>query len=353
MKSTNRKTYLDILRILAAFLVIFNHTDGYVLFQYAKSLPKFIPYTMLSIITTTDIPLFFMITGAVLLAKEEPLSVVLKKRVLRFSLLIISASTLMYLLVTPFREFTLHGWLASCLNRSIEGSYWYLYTHLAFLIMLPYIRKIVVNFNKNDFKYFIIVHCIIVTILPAIDYIVYYQTGSHFEVFPELTSLMMVYRSFFYPIMGYYLDKHFDTSKFKFRTLLPLYGACAIAFGIAIAFVHHNGITYGFTEAFLGMFDYLFAITLFLTAKCFVHQIEPLKNFSVFANITSTIAPLTLGIYVFYPALKLYIQKPLERFLGPQIPVLFGALAWCLVSMTVGGLITFVLKRIPGIKKIL
>ncbi len=32
MKSTYRKTHLDILRILANFLVIFNHTAGFTLY---------------------------------------------------------------------------------------------------------------------------------------------------------------------------------------------------------------------------------------------------------------------------------------------------------------------------------
>ncbi len=353
MKVTNRKTYLDTLRILANFLVIFNHTAGYVLYQNATNIPTSVAYTALSLFTKINIPLFFMITGVLLLGKEEPLGVVLKKRVLRFALLLLGANTLMYFVHTPLSAFDFQKWLSACLNCGIEGSYWYLYTHLAFLIMLPYIRKMVANFTKKDFGYFIAIHCIVATVLTVVDYAVYVGTDNHFEVFPELTALIMVYQSFFYPIVGYYLDKHFDITALKGKLLLPLYGICVVGFGVVSYLTYDQGIRFGYSEDFFKMFDYVLAITIFLTMKYLFARKEATGKRSFGTAIVSTIAPLTLGIYILDPALKLYLQQPVEAFLGPQTPTLLVAFIWCFVSMAVGGLLTFALRLIPGMKKIL
>ncbi len=355
MKQTSRKTYLDVLRILANFLVIFNHTSGYYLYQNATYISKWkgVAYVAISLFTKINIPLFFMITGVLLLGKEEPLNVVLKKRVLRFAILLLGANTLMYFVRTPFHELNFQKWLSACLNCTAEGSYWYLYTHLAFLIMLPYIRKMVINFTKKDFGYFLAIHCIVATILPIVDYFVYVGTGNHVNVFPELTALIMVYQSFFYPIVGYYIDKHFDGTSLNFKTLLPLYGVCAVGIGVVSYLTYNQGIRFGYTEDFFKLFDYVLAITTFLTMKYVFSKKEASQKHSFGTATIATIAPLTLGIYILEPALKICLQESLNMTLAFLTPKLLISFAWCFLSMLICGLFTFVLRLIPGVKKIL
>lgn len=352
MKSTNRKTYLDVLRIIANFLVVFNHTAGYTLYQYANSYPESIFYTTLSLLTKINIPTFLMITGVLLLGKEEEIGVVLRKRVLRFAILIFSANTLMYFVHTPFAEFDFMKWLNACLNCGAEGSYWYLYTQLGILIMLPYLRKIAAGFTKKDFKYFLIVHFVVATVIPFIDHFVFLSNGVHINVFPEVTAVVMVYHTFFYPLVGYYLDKNIDMSEMKFKKLLPLYGVCAVGIGIVTWLTRVQGLRIGFTEDYFKMFDYIFAITAFLTVKYLFVKREWLKNWPFVQKVIATVAPLTLGIYILDPALKVWLPN-VETFLPTGTPILFVAIIWCVVSMILGGLITFVLKLIPGVKKVL
>lgn len=352
MKSTNRKTYLDVLRIIANFLVVFNHTAGYTLYQYADSYPESIFYTTLSLLTKINIPTFLMITGVLLLGKEEEIGVVLRKRVLRFAILIFSANTLMYFVHTPFAEFDFMKWLNACLNCGAEGSYWYLYTQLGILIMLPYLRKIAASFSRKDFKYFIAVHFALSTILPFIDYFVFLNKGVHLEIFPEATAVVMMWHTFFYPLVGYYLDKNIDMTTVKFKQLLPLYGVCAVGIGVTTWLTRGQGMRFGFTEDYFKMFDYVFAITVFLTVKYLLVNKGWFQNCSFMQKAIAMVAPLTLGIYILDPALKVWLPN-VEAFLPTGTPILLMALAWCIVSMVVGGLITFVLKLIPGVKKVL
>lgn len=352
MNSTNRKTYLDVLRILANFFVVFNHTAGYTLYQYADSYPESIFYTTLSLLTKINIPTFLMITGVLLLGKEEEIGVVLRKRVLRFVILILSANTFMYFVHTPFAEFDFMKWLNACLNCSAEGSYWYLYTHLAILIMLPYLRKIAASFSRKDFKYFIAVHFVVSTVLPFIDYFVFLNKGVHLEIFPEATAVVMIYHTFFYPLVGYYLDKNIDMTTVKFKQLLPLWGICVVGTGLTTWLTRGQGIRFGYTEDYFKMFDYVFAIAVFLTVKYLLVNKGWFKDCKFMQRAIAVMASLTLGIYILDPALKVYLPK-VESFLPAGTPILLTAIAWCVVSIVVGGFITFVLKLIPGVKKVL
>ena len=352
MKSTNRKTYLDVLRILANFLVVFNHTAGYTLYQYADNIMSSTFYTTISLITKINIPVFLMITGILLLGKEEEIGIVFRKRILRFALLILGSNTLMYFVRTPLKEFDFFRWLDACLNCSIEGSYWYLYTHLGILIMLPYLRKLAASFTKRDFKYFLCVHFVVATVIPFIDHFVFLCRGVHINIFPEATAVVMVYHTFFYPLIGFYLDKHIDMSEMKFKKLLPLYGVCVVGVGITTWFTRMQGVRFGFTEDYFGMFDYIFAITVFLTVKYLLVKREWLKNCTFMQGVIRTVAPLTLGIYILDPILKVYLPQ-IERFLPASTPILLTAIVWCFVSMAVGGLITFALKLAPCVKKVL
>jgi surface polysaccharide O-acyltransferase-like enzyme len=74
-----RKVYLDLIRILAAFCVIFNHTNdnGFFLFA-AREWGSFTfwGYMFFSVFCKAAVPLFLMISGALMLSREEPASAV-------------------------------------------------------------------------------------------------------------------------------------------------------------------------------------------------------------------------------------------------------------------------------------
>ena len=74
----NRKTYLDIMRIVACILVIFNHLPGFELYKTTKGVPQFI-FMIISVITKMNVSIFFLISGALLLNKKESIAITLRK----------------------------------------------------------------------------------------------------------------------------------------------------------------------------------------------------------------------------------------------------------------------------------
>lgn len=83
--------YVEIIRIAAILFVIFNHTkqQGFVMFTLCEK--GSFPYwfnMFFSVITGIGVPLFFMISGMLLLGREETIGYVWKKRILKIAVIL-------------------------------------------------------------------------------------------------------------------------------------------------------------------------------------------------------------------------------------------------------------------------
>ena len=100
MEKKEKRIYFEVMRIVACFFVIFNHTsvNGYFLFSTREpGSAHFWIELFVSVFCKFAVPLFLAISGALLLAKEdEPLSVIYKKRFPRILLVLLLSSLLYY-----------------------------------------------------------------------------------------------------------------------------------------------------------------------------------------------------------------------------------------------------------------
>jgi hypothetical protein len=62
---------------------------------------------------------------------------------------------------------------------------------------------------------------------------------------------------------------------------------------------------------------------------------------------------LTLGIYLLDPYLKLFLYYKYEMFMIQKFPVLVVSIGWVLISMFLGATITAIIRKLPGLKRIL
>ena len=81
-----RRVYIDFLKVIAIYLVLFNHTgvSGFVLFTVRQGTKMYFPLMFNAILIKIAVPLFFMASGALLLGKEESYRDLLCRRFLRF-----------------------------------------------------------------------------------------------------------------------------------------------------------------------------------------------------------------------------------------------------------------------------
>ena len=82
-----KKIYIEMIRIIACSLVIFNHLRGYDLYTISSGIKQFF-YMSLTMITRIHVPLFFMISGSLLLNRNDDIGGVLKKRVVRIVIVV-------------------------------------------------------------------------------------------------------------------------------------------------------------------------------------------------------------------------------------------------------------------------
>lgn len=160
-----RKTYIDFVKIIAIFLVLLNHTGtrGFFIASQKQESVFYPFYLCNAVIIKVAVPWFFMASGALLLTKEETIKDVLTKRFIKFLLSLIVFSGIVYLYNIAsgeVQEWSIRSFATDLYTGKISGHFWYLYAYLAYILMLPLIRKFVKVLNWNDFKWILLTHLI-------------------------------------------------------------------------------------------------------------------------------------------------------------------------------------------------
>lgn len=349
-----RKTYLDFLRILAAFLVLYNHTPGYHFFLNFKTSPVRILFTILvSSFTCVNLPLFFMISGALLLGKDYTYEDLLRRRVPRFAAVLFGASMLLYA-AEHFHDFSILSALATSVTCNVTGVYWFLFTYLGFLLSLPFLRMIAKHITGKEFLLLVICRTVFADIPAVLDHISYVQGWYHAAVsgyfnlpFAELDFL-------FYPLIGYYLDRNLSGKSIK--KLLPLLAVLILGDLMISGAISYRRYTWDMaTQYYLGIFANLSAVAVFLITKYIFEFLQPRIQGRFPEKCLAGISALTLGIYLMDPFLKDHVglYQKMESWLGGSVHVLVLSVLYCFVSMAIGGAITWVLKKLPVFRKLL
>lgn len=214
----NRKPYLDLLRILALFMVVFNHA------ALISPVREYSGHAMYWVILLADecckmaVPLFFMVSGALLLHREEPLSVLFRKRVLRFAVLIILfvGGQLFFASCISGMGWSWMRFLTSCFTGNIYSyitaahAVWFLYGYLGMLLLLPILRPMAQNMKNSHFILLMALQLACLVILPAISALVAGETDFFLNSFLPFAD--GVYPPFcwthciFYALLGYFLE---------------------------------------------------------------------------------------------------------------------------------------------------
>lgn len=203
----NKILYVEILRVLAILFVLFNHTrnDGYTHFTLcAGGTFSYWFWMFFSIFCKFSVPLFFMISGMMLLGKEESLAVLWKKRILKFSCILVLFSLFQYLweCLPAGRMFSVREYFLLLYSKGVVEVYWFLYLYLAFLMMLPFLRKIAQNLKAQEFNYLVVLMIVFGGLIPAAEYLIFKGTVT-LNVLIVPTGVLGI--TFFYPLIGYYL----------------------------------------------------------------------------------------------------------------------------------------------------
>jgi len=347
-----RKTYLDFLRIMSAFFVIYHHSPGFRYYTEANVSPAEKFFAIFGATSVTiHVPLFFMVSGALLLNKEENYRTLFVKRILRFFIVLFCSSFVTFVLST----LTLNPgtFFIDFFTGSVEPAFWFLYAYLGFLFILPFLRKIAKHLSKADIFLVLTLRFVFSSLLPILNYcaktlgLPLLYPSSHFTVPFALDDIL------FYPLIGFYFDHYYCLKRNKKNMLIILFILILTGNCLSTIITYHQGAHSVFSQSYLTLFNYSSALATFLCIKYFFEHSKSNKAHSIFCRLLHNIAPLTLGIYVMEPVSRSVFYKMVCMFLGFSVHPIVSSLAYCCVSMTICGSITYVLKKLPYIKKLL
>lgn len=353
-------TYFDILRVLSIFIVIFAHTsnDGYFLFaKYPNNSLQFWTYLFIAIAVRFPIPIFFGISGALLLGKEnESLKDLWSKKILNMFLIYITISLFYYVDKSYFvnggsRDFSITSFVTTLYDAVHETQLWYICEYITFLICLPFLRAIVKSLETKYYYYMIGVGAFF-KLLPIIEYLLW--NGEH-TLYYSFKITWLISDIIFFPIVGYFLH-HIITIDQTKKALLPVWIAYILTVVLTCIATYKLGIAAGeYSESrsqfFFDYTNFISCIALFLTFKYICAKITFSDRLNSFIALLGS---LTFGTYLFH-FFFLHISSLRQWLYTMQASGLnefIAAIIYSFVIMVLSYLLSYVLSRIPFVKKL-
>ena len=353
----SRKIFIDILRILCCFLVIVNHTNSQI-FLSVSSVSEGIGITyILSMAyfyaSKIAVPIFFMISGALLLNKDWDIKDFIKKRLLRYIIILIFFSAIYYIYynkdndIWHFKNILI--FLKNIYNVHITNAFWFLYSYLGILIMLPLLRKMVKHLSKYEYYYLFAIYIIIYSILPIAEKIFKVDGLSMF------TRKLIFNETIIYFILGHYLLNVYNIKKINSKRFFII--SCITFISYIITSCIYTIITLnnkGEYDLFFADTESIIRLLPSLSIFFIVYIIsEKLKLNNKVEKIIIWISKCTLGVYLISDLLIQLTRKIYDKLLVNNVQILIAMVIWELIIFAVGVLITSVLKKVPILRKLL
>lgn len=356
MGKQNKQLHFEIMRIIAIFFVIFIHTDsdGYYLFkQYQYTDISFWGYLCVTLISRFPVPLFFAISGALMLNRsDEPLGRLWGKRIFRYAILLVLTCFLYYVQAQGFdlSEINIKEFIIILYSYSSGGITWFLYSYLAYLILLPILATLAKNLKNSHYIYLFTVVLVYSGIVPVLEYCVFQGNQT---INPYFTVGWIAEYTVVYPLLGYFLEYRLERHHYK-KVLSILCPLSILAIGISAVMTFYEGsIQDGrYSSTFFSNFDLLNTCTVYLIAS-FVSQKMVFPGWS--RHLICALGQNTLGIYMLHqfvmwlPAAERMYDGIERTGMDPML----ASLLFCMLVMLICYGITVFLRKIPGVNKLL
>lgn len=340
-----KKVHLEIMRLIAIFGAVYVHTGASAMYHFeidVVGLSAWISFIMMILAQACN-NIFFMITGAVLLSKEESIGAVLKYRFLRMLIVVILFSFVQYIYnytLRPEIGMEISVFFEVIYRTSVISQYWFLYAYLALILILPFLRMLTREMKPIHYIYLFVVYVLIEGILPVVEY--YWKNE------PLNLSIPMLEQIIICPLLGYFIEQYGDDYLDQWKSLFVTNAVAAVAMVIGLKYSRVNYYVDGRITVLYGLL-LIIAVTIFVDIRfiCRRWQMPALLKRSILF-----LGGGVFGVYLFEPQLRdcyyfLYLK------LEPYISWLPAAVIWISAAVLTGILGFRVLKRLPFLDKLL
>ncbi len=322
----------DLLRVAACFLVVMLHTAAARFYTFDQYWWASNFYDSLS---RCSVPVFFMISGALLLTKQESISLFYRKRVVRILPPLIIWS-LIYMWWSSYHGVSYGGvwnWIKAICKGPVFFHLWYLYCIIGVYLFVPFLRKIYSTSDKNEKIIFLLI-CFFCSSLPSL-----------LISFAIKVNIVAVYGlQYFSGYIGYLFagaflyeyNKEYGINKYPVTNIIGYFLSTLSIMFFTWLFSKMNGAPVEYFYRYLSVFvilsslffyNILFKIGLSLNSFC--------------RRILHYLSQLTLGIYCLHVLTldRLQVYFSISPHMGSawwSIPVT-AIFAFCLSALIIAG----------------
>ena len=345
--SSNRILYLDMVRSLAIILVVLGH----LIRAFSKNFFTWQICSGVFSLTRIGVPLFFTVSGALLLTRKHDIKSFLEKRfkrvVLPFAFWIIVYLILGILIWhnQPTLEYFVSVIFGS---NDLSSLFWFIWSLIGVYLLIPMLSSFIREYGDFGYKYLIII-TVILSVLYTIGFFDTQQIKYDFRIIFN-----------FFPVLGYFIiGSYIQNHKFKFSdNKLFLIGILMFAIGIAGHFtkIFLKGLG-GTALSPIDFFDIfvmletvgLFTVFKFASVKMISDKIKPLKEQNL-GKIIVTFSSCSFGIYFSHYIIFLYLFNfGFMHYWGYKNIFIYFPLSALII---IGGcwILIYVMSKIPLLK---
>ncbi|MBT3315750.1 MAG: acyltransferase family protein [Anaerolineae bacterium] len=343
--------WIDALRFVSVLLVIVVHVSGPIVYEWQKvPFQDFMIGNLYDSFSRISVPIFFMISGYLLLSKQESVKNFYKKRMKKVFIPFIAWS-IIYLLWEGYflkSEYVFLGIKESIVYEILAeptfGHLWFFYALIGIYVFVPVLRLFVSAASKSELWYLVILW---VLSGPAISTIEKFSDISISSQFGFITGY------FGYFILGYLLIKYTYTQR-QIVSFFLSYLVLGIGTAVGTWYLSATKV-----RLFLYLYDYLAPNVILMTASFFIafQYFGENKRLIINARMESIVKMLgetSFGVYLVHGIVLTSLENGYFGFVlsyklgNPLFSVPLTVIAIYLISL----IITLLLRKIPVVRAI-
>lgn len=347
--------FMEVIRVIAALMVIFNHTDNRAFWLYAAYSVKSFSYwicLLATLLCRMAVPLYYMVTGALMLKRDPEPTVKWLKHIGRFALILVVFSLVYYLhLIIPTgTPFDLKAMILMMYDGAMSDHLWFLYSYIGLLVALPFLQAMVRSLDNKYFYILIGVSVVFAKLVPCAEYILFQNE----HLLQESLLPRLVVPTIVYPLVGYFIEQRLSEEQVR-KFVLPAWilAFCEMlisALTISCLYIREGEVTgdaFQYTKWHL-----LTVIAIFISVKyLFMKRKAPDRLCAVICELGAC----TFGIYLTH---RLFLDRPwmyavCDGLVNIGCYPLIAGIVYTLADFAVTFVMIAVLRRIPVVKKLI
>jgi len=280
--------WVDLIRIFATFFIIMVHVCSATINQNIEISPMNWWVGMFyGSVSRVGVPIFFMLSGFLLLSKHEPLKIFFAKRMGKILIPLFSWSVI-YLLWNG------SGWTSdlglSLINSILSPAHfhlWFLYAISAIYLFIPILRVFIGHATKSILIYFIGLWFVAVAIVPLLEKVLHVPSSLDFKMISGYIG---------YVVAGYVLGGMTFTRKtFILFVLLAFLMLAVTVAGTFLITVSNDGLLKKYFLNYLSPNVIVSSFSFFIILKYFF---EHVVCFNSYKKVIKLLSSSCFGIYL-------------------------------------------------------